>query len=162
VGPQIATFAASIGISTMLVPEQGDATAALWAVCSSQPDDEEVRPHLRIASRRRTKNPPELTVFVTVLDRRAPRMPRLGRSAVVVLAVASGAATSDDLARAAVAAHESGFHIAGVMVADPDPLDKTTGRLLPHERLQQQSLPSRVTGPRPAALRDSSWTGGGS
>jgi capsular polysaccharide biosynthesis protein len=161
-GPQLATFAASIGVSTMLVPRQGDATAALWAVCSSQPGDEEVRPNLRVASRRRTKNAAELTVIVAALDRRAPTMPRLDRAAVVVLAVASGAATSEDLARAAVAAHESGLRIAGVMVADPDPLDKTTGRLLPHERLHQQPLPSRVTGPRPAALRDSSWTGGGS
>ena len=158
-GPQIASYAASIGISTLLVPQQADATAALWAACSSQPTDEEVRPNLRVASRRRSKRPPELTVLVTVLDRRSPRMPRLDADAVVVLAVSSRAASSEDLARAAVAAYESGFHIAGVLVADPDPLDHTTGRLLPHERLQQAPLPSRVTGPRPTSLRDSPWTG---
>lgn len=163
IGPQIASYAASIGISTMFVPEQSDATAALWAACSSQPGEEPVRENLRVSSRRRTKHPVELTVFATVLDRRAPSMPRLDRSSVVlVLAVSAGSASSEDLARTAVAAYESGFRIAGVLVADPDSLDKSTGRLLPHERLRQPPLPSRVTGPRPAALRDSSWTGGAS
>jgi hypothetical protein len=61
-----------------------------------------------------------------------------------------------------VAAYEAGFRIAGVLLADPDPFDKTTGRLLPHERQQQPPLPSRVSGPRPVALRESSWTGGAS
>jgi capsular polysaccharide biosynthesis protein len=161
-GPQIASYAASIGISTRLVPEQGDSTAALWAACSSPASDEQVRSHLRVASRRRTKHPAELTVIVAVLDRRAPRMPRLERTATVVLAVSARAASSEDLARTAVAAYESGFRISGVLVADPDPFDKTTGRLQPHERTQQHPLPSRVSGPRPVSLRDSSWTGGAS
>ena len=159
IGPQLASYAASIGISTRLVPEQGDATAALWAACSSPGGDEEVRPHLKLASRRRTRHAAELTVIVAVLDRRSPRMPRLDRKATVVLAVSSRAASSEDLARAAVVAYESGFRVSGVVLADPDPLDKTTGRLLPHERLQQPPLPSRGSGPRPLALRDASWAG---
>ncbi len=159
IGPQLASYAASIGISTRLVPEQGDATAALWAACSSPGGDEEVRPFLRLASRRRTKQAAELTVIVGVLDRRSPRMPRLDRKATVVLAVSSRAASSEDLARAAVVAYESGFRVSGVVLADPDPFDKTTGRLLPHERLQQPPLPSRGSGPRPLALRDASWAG---
>ena len=158
VGPQLASYAASIGISTRLVPEQGDATAALWAACSPT-GDEEVRPRLRVSSRRRTKHLPELAVRVAVLDRHSPEMPRMDRMTVVVLAVSSRAASSEDLARAAVAAYESGFRISGVVLADPDPLDKTTGRLLPHERLQQPDLPSRGSGPRPIALRESSWAG---
>jgi hypothetical protein len=161
-GPQVASYAASIGISTRLVPEQGDATAALWAACSFPSGDEQIRPHLRVASRRRTKHAAELTVIVGVLDRHSPVMPRLDRTATVVLAVSSRAASSEDLARAAVAAYESGYRIAGVLVADPDPLDKTTGRLLPHERLQQAPLPSRVNGPRPVAWRGSARTGGAS
>ena len=161
-GPQIASYAASIGISTLLVPEQGDATAALWAACSSQPADEPIRPGLRIGSRRRTKNPAELTVLVSVLDRTSPRMPRLDRSAVVLLAVSSRSASAEDLARTAVAAFESRLRIAGTVVADPDPLDRTTGRLLLHERLQQPPLPSRDSGPKPTALRDTGRTGGAS
>jgi hypothetical protein len=159
VGPQLASYAASIGISTRLVPEQGDATAALWAACSSPGGDEQVRPRLRVASRRRTRQEPELAVRVAVLDRHSPQMPRLDRTTTVVLAVSSRAASSEDLARAAVVAYEAGFRVSGVVVADPDPLDKTTGRLLPHERLQQPPLPSRGSGPRPIALREASWTG---
>lgn len=159
VGPQIASYAASIGVSTLLVADQGDATSALWAACSSQPTDEELRTNLTVASRR-IKRPPELTVFVTVLDRRNPVIPRLEPSAVLVLAVSSRAATSEDLARTAVAAYESGFRVTGVVVAEPDPLDRTTGRLLPHERLQQAPLPSRVIGTTPGSLRDSSRSGG--
>ena len=150
-GPQLASYAASIGISTRLVPEQGDATAALWAACSPRTATRRSVPDLRVASRRRTRQAPELTVIVAVLDRRSPRMPRLDRKATVVLAVSSRAASSEDLARAAVVAYEAGFRISGVVLADPDPFDKTTGRLLPHERLQQQPLPSRVSGPRPIA-----------
>jgi uncharacterized protein involved in exopolysaccharide biosynthesis len=161
-GPQLASYAASIGISTRLVPDQGDATAALWAACSTPASDEEVRPHLRVASRRRTKHAAELTVLVAALDRRSPRMPRLDRNVTVVLAVSARAASSEDLARTAVVAYESGFRIAGVLVADPDPFDKTTGRLLPHERMQQHPLPSRVGGPRPISLRDTTRTGGAS
>jgi capsular polysaccharide biosynthesis protein len=161
-GPQIASYAASIGISTRLVPEQGDSTAALWAACSTPGSEEQVRPHLRVASRRRTKHPAELTVIVAVLDRRAPRMPRLERTATVVMAVSARSASSEDLARTAVVAYESGFRISGVLVADPDPFDKTAGRLLPHERTQQQPLPSRAGGSRPVSLRESSWTGGAS
>jgi capsular polysaccharide biosynthesis protein len=161
-GPQLASYAASIGISTRLVPEQGDATAALWAACSSTASNEQVRPHLRVASRQRTRHVPELTVIVGVLDRHDPKMPRLDRNATVVLAVSSRSASSEDLAQAAVVAYEAGFRVSGVLLADPDPLDKTTGRLLPHERLQQPPLPSRVGSQRPVALRDTSWTGGAS
>lgn len=161
-GPQLASYAASIGIATRLVPQQGDATAALWAACSSPAGDEQLRPDLRVASRSRTAHEPELTVIAGVLDRRSPVMPRLDRTAKVVLAVSSRAASSEDLARAAVVAYESGFRISGVVVADPDPFDRTTGRLLLHERLQQRPLPSRAGGPRPVTLREAPWTGGAS
>ena len=160
-GPQIASYAASLGISTRLVPEQQEATAALWAACSST-SGEPLRDHLTVSSRRRTKQVHDLTVVVAVLDRREPRMPRLGRADSVVLAVSSRAFTAEDLARAAVIAYEAGFRIAGVLVSDPDTLDRTTGRLLPHERLQQAPLPSRGGGLRSVASRDGSWSGGAS
>jgi hypothetical protein len=35
------------------------------------------------------------------------------------------------------------------VVADPDAADRTTGRLLQHERAQQAALPSRLTGINP-------------
>jgi hypothetical protein len=70
----------------------------------------------------------------------------LPETSVMVLAVSSGSATAEDLARAAVNTDDAGRRIEGVFVADPDYLDRTTGRLLQHERSQQVVLPTRLTG----------------
>jgi len=66
--------------------------------------------------------------------------------AVVVLAVSSGSATAEELARVAVTADDAGLRIPGMIVADPDILDRTTGRLLRSERTRQLSLPTHLTG----------------
>jgi hypothetical protein len=66
--------------------------------------------------------------------------------AVTLLAVTSGAATPDELAKVALAADRSGHPIDRIVVVDADPLDRTTGRLLPTERAQQVPLPSLMTG----------------
>jgi hypothetical protein len=63
-----------------------------------------------------------------------------------VLAIASGAASAEDLARVAVRADDAGRRIDALVVADPDDLDRTTGRLLHRERAQQVALPGRLTG----------------
>jgi hypothetical protein len=68
---------------------------------------------------------------------------------VTLLAVTAGAATADDLARVALAADDTGHPIARIVVVDPDPLDRTTGRLLPSERAHQVPLPSLMTGSAP-------------
>ena len=90
--------------------------------------------------------------MLTVVDRRQPELERLDDSSVTVLAVSSGTATAEELALAAVTADDAGGRIAGIVVADPDDLDRTTGRLLQHERSQQVPLPTRLTGlPGPAS-----------
>ena len=73
-------------------------------------------------------------------------MSRLPKSAATVLAVSSGTATAEELARTAVNADDAGSRIAGILVADPDDLDRTTGRMLRQERTQQVPLPSHLTG----------------
>ena len=50
-------------------------------------------------------------------------------AAVTVLAVSAGAATAEQLARVAASAADNGRDIAGILVANPDPSDQTTGRL---------------------------------
>jgi hypothetical protein len=60
--------------------------------------------------------------------------------------VTSGTATAEDLARVALAADDAGHPISRIVVVDPDPLDRTTGRLLPTERAQHVALPSLMTG----------------
>ena len=59
-----------------------------------------------------------------------------------VLGVSAGAATAEQLARVALSASNAGVDIGGILVSDPDPADRTTGRLL---QLGQTS------GPRPPA-----------
>jgi capsular polysaccharide biosynthesis protein len=150
-GVQLASYAASAGIRTRLVAAgQGhESAAAPWAAFQVLRDRDEVRPNLNVDTEAATAADEEMTVFLAVLDRREPRLPPALASAVTVLAVAAGSATAEDLARAAVTADDAGSRIDGVAVADPDNLDRTTGRLLQHERAQQVPLPIRMPGVAP-------------
>lgn len=146
VGPQLASYAASVGLTTRLVTAQGHETAAaLWTACSSFARDQEIRRGL-FAGKRRAKASDDVTVEMVVVDRRNPTFMGLDRHAITLLAVASSSVTAEDLARAAVATYEAGSRISGVIVADPDSLDRTSGRLLLQQRLEQLTLPTRLTG----------------
>jgi capsular polysaccharide biosynthesis protein len=150
VGVQIASYAASAGISTRLVASHGhESAAALWAACKLVRDREEVRRNLTVESEPGSPREAEMTVVLAVLDRHEPELLPAPETSVTVLALASGAATAEEVARAAVTADDAGSRIDGVVVADPDNLDRTTGRLLQHERAQQVPLPSRMPGVAP-------------
>jgi hypothetical protein len=160
VGPQLASHAAALGLRTRLVAKQGhESSSVLWAACSTLRRDDEVRPGLHVDTRRR-KGVDDLTVELVVVDRRNPQFVGLDSNSVTLLAVASSSATAEDLARTAVAAYEAGGRISGVIVADPDSLDRSTGRLLLQQRSEQMPLPHRMTGLEPDA-GDSSAQGGG-
>jgi len=146
VGPQLATYAASTGLRTRLVTAQGDdSSAPLWAACARM-EGQAVRPGLSVDSQVRPRTEADLTIAIAVTDRREPSLPVLPDEAVAVLAVSSGSATADELARAAVSLDDAGLRILGMIVADPDVTDRTTGRLLQPERAQEVSLPTRLTG----------------
>ena len=70
-----------------------------------------------------------LVIVVAVVDSRAPAMPDTMRTNATVLGVSAGAATAEELARAAVVASFGGREIAGILVADPEPSDETAGRI---------------------------------
>ena len=151
-GPQLAVFAASLGIPTELVigPRQ-DATATLRAACAVRPAMPSGRSsHLRVSVGEREDADGQpgaaLAVAVAVVDGRAPRVADTMRTTATVLGVSAGAATAEQLARVAVRAADDGRDIAGVVVADPDPADHTTGRLQLPARLAQRRLPTRLTG----------------
>ena len=77
------------------------------------------------------------------------------RTTATVLGVSAGAATAEQLARVAASAAADGREIAGILVADPDPADHTTGRLPQLARPAQRRMPTRVTGvPTIAETRD--------
>jgi len=70
-------------------------------------------------------------------------MPQTVATDTTVLGVSAGGTTADQLARAAVAADADGREVSGILVADPDPADQSSGRTT---RLlaPRRQLPSRV------------------
>ena len=152
-GPQLAGFAASQGIPTALVigPQQDpDATAALRTACAVPPPASSKRPsHLRTAvsdGDAGAYSDAVLTVVVVVVDARSPRMPDMMQTATTVLGVSAGKATAEQLARAAVSAAADSREITGILVADPEPTDRTTGRVAQLPRPTQRRLPTRLRG----------------
>lgn len=124
VGPQLAAFATAIGIpAEVTVDTMHESVAALIAGLRASPsglDDE-----------RDADATDVLHVFVVVADRDAPRLDGTQRSDATVVAVSAGRATAEELARVAVAVTNDRRVVDGIVVADPDELDRTTGRA-PH------------------------------
>lgn len=151
-GPQLACFAASLGIPTALVigPQQDvNVTAALRTACATPPSSGKVANHLR-ASVCDSDHPDlepgtALIVVVAVVDARAPRVPDTMRTTTAVLGVSAGAATAEQLARAAVNAATDGREIAGILVANPQRADNTTGQMPQLAQLIRRS-PTRLNG----------------
>jgi capsular polysaccharide biosynthesis protein len=149
VGPQLAVYAASLGVPARLVigPQQDpDAVAALSAACSTVAAGSRLPGSLQFAVGDLAASGKladgGLTVVIAVADSRNPRLAAGVPATATVLAVSAGAATAEQLARVALSVTSSGVDITGIVVADPDPADRTTGRLL------QLGQPS---GPRPPA-----------
>lgn len=133
-GPQLAAFAASQRIPTVLFigPQQDpDATATLQIACSEAAPANHSGLLRAIVSQDHKGMPPDiaLTVVVVAVDGRSPRIPDTARTATTLLGVSSGAATAEQLARVAVSADAEGSEITGILVADPEPGDHTTGRI---------------------------------
>ena len=147
VAGQLASHTAALGVPTNLTARQRHAAAdALWATSSR---GEEARPGLRVDPRRssvRRGSSSDLLLELAVVDRQQPVLPDLRRADAIVLIVSSGTATEEDLARVAVAAYESGGRFRGIVVADPDSLDHTTGRLLQAQRAVEPPMPMKLTG----------------
>ena len=152
IGPQLAVFAASLGIPTALVvgPQQdANATATLRAACATPPAPSRRLSNLQIvvADHDDADLPGAvLTVVVAVVDGQTPRVADTMHTAATVLSVSAGVATAEQLARVAASAASDGRHIAGILVADPDPTDHTTGRLPQLARPVQRRMPTRTTG----------------
>ncbi len=149
-GPHLAAFAASLGIPTALVigPQPDTKTAAaLRAAASPSPRRSG---HLQVISAEgdNPEQPPDalLTVAVAVVDGQTPQLANLMRTDAMVLGVSAGAATAEQLARIAASAAADDRRVAGILVADPDPADPTTGRLPQLARPTQTFMPTRLAG----------------
>jgi capsular polysaccharide biosynthesis protein len=144
IGPQLAAFASSLGIATRLVPTVGhDRAPTLWACATEHAGP--ARPNLFLGNVPKGEQV-DLTVFLVVVERRLPYLGDTPASAATILSVAAGTATEQELARVAVAVDDAGRRIDGVVVADPDQTDRTSGRHTIAERSSWPALPTRLTG----------------
>jgi capsular polysaccharide biosynthesis protein len=153
-GPQLAIYAATLGIPTELVigPQQDvDATASLRAACAvptALPPESAGELKIVVEDQPCADRQPEaaLSIVVIVVDSRAPRMPETMRTTVSVVGASAGAVTAEQLARVAADAAGDGREIAGIIVADPDPADHTTGRMPQAAPAAHRRPPTRLTG----------------
>ena len=162
-GPQLAAFAATQGIRTTLIVAQQDATvtASLRTACAGLPTSPKWLGNLRVLvsdgdMEGAVNADPEgdvgvhrdatLAVVVGVVDGRNPQLPDTMRSTATLLGVSAGAATADQLARVAVSADSGGREITGILVADPDSADATTGLLPQLGRRAGRRPATRMTG----------------
>jgi capsular polysaccharide biosynthesis protein len=151
-GPQLAVYAASLGIPTALViSPHGDmiAAATLRTACAATPtgsskrsdylrvrvsDGAGVDGHLNAA----------LTVIVVVVDSQTPQVGGTVSTTATVIGVSAGVATAEQLARVATSAAADGRVISGILVADPEATDTSTGRIPPPPRPPQYGSPARM------------------
>jgi capsular polysaccharide biosynthesis protein len=145
VGTQLAAFASSLGIATRLDTAVGhDKAATLWAACAA---DRTAPPRSGLFVGDVLEGEAiDLTIILVVVDRRQPDLGDAPPTAATVLAVAAATATEQELARVAVAVDDAGRRIDGIVVADPDRTDRTSGRRTMDERSRQVALPMRLTG----------------
>jgi capsular polysaccharide biosynthesis protein len=150
-GPQLAAYAAAQDIPTALVvgPQQdAAATATLRTACDTQASARHGLLRVVSSDEADVEIAPDTTlvIVVAVVDSRTPKMPGTRRSDATVIGVSSGAATAEQLARAAVVAATDDREITGILVADPDSDDQTTGRIPQLVRPAQRTLPNRLRG----------------
>lgn len=150
-GPLLAAFASAQGIPTALVvgPQQDmNATATLRTACAAAPSaaGRGRSPQLLVSEDGRLGQlHAAFVVVVTVVDGQDPRIPDTTRTSATVLGVSAGKATAEQLAQAATAASVDGREIYGILVANPDPDDQTSGRI-PRLTAPGRVLPTRVNG----------------
>jgi capsular polysaccharide biosynthesis protein len=145
IGPQLAAFASSLGIVTQLITALGnDQAPTLWAAAAAD-RAAAPRPGLFVG------DVPEgeavdLTISLVVVDRKQPHLGDAPSTVATLLSVAAATATEQELARVAVAVDDAGSRIDGIVVADPDRTDWTSGRHTLDERSRRIALPMRLTG----------------
>jgi capsular polysaccharide biosynthesis protein len=153
-GPQLAAYAASLGIPTAFIlgpPQGAGITAMLHTACATASAQSAEPGRLLIGVRDHEDLPSQplgasLTVVTAVIDAADPRMADTLRTAVTLLGVSAGGATAEQLARVAVSAAADDRQITGILVADPDPADHSMGRLPDLVPTGRRRRTARLTG----------------
>ena len=153
-GPQLAVFAASMGIATALLitpHPDGDVSVALQTAAAAGTGRSA---QLQVAVGELPdgdRAAVALTVVVAVVDEGKPQVADVSPTAVTVLGVSAATVTAAQLARVAVSAADAGRQVTGVLVADPLAADRTTGRLPQLARPGRSQQPTRLTGTKTGA-----------
>lgn len=149
-GPQLAVFAAGLGIPTLLVvgPQQDpNATAALWTA-SRAPSSPKRPSQLQVTvsddGDLDAQPGAQLVIYVVTVDDQVPQIPVAIRSTATVIGVSAGSVTAEQLARVAVSAAVDGREIAGILVADPESSDYTTGYIPQLAQQTRRRMPTRL------------------
>lgn len=152
-GPQLAVFASSLGIPTALVVgphQEPNLTAALQTACAElkqQPGHPQLQTVVADKLDAGAYPGALLAVVVGVADPDKPEVAAMMRTTATVIGVTAGGVTADQLARVAVSIAADDRDITGILVANPDPVDQTTGRIPQLVRMvPQQVVPTRITG----------------
>jgi hypothetical protein len=134
IAPQLAVFAAASGVRTLLVVSGRDpAVASLRQACrAAQLAIKPARPNLWIREAmpgdRVDADVAQLVVTVAVTDQGALDLDS-DRPSTMLLGVSAGTATPESIAAVAAAGAGAKRPLAGVIVANPEPDDGTTGRI---------------------------------
>ncbi|HEY3563130.1 MAG TPA: Wzz/FepE/Etk N-terminal domain-containing protein [Kribbella sp.] len=118
-GPQLAAFAGTVGISTSLVIDQ-----------------HHDKPSGEVA----------LEIHLVLVDRDRPDLDGSEPTTRTIVALSAGTVTAEELARLAVATTAEDRTIDGLVVTDPDPSDRTIGRVAQSQRRSSSRLPTLLTG----------------
>lgn len=159
-GPQFAAFSASLGIPTAFVisaPGDAGVTAALRAACGTARGPVRggmLKLGLDTGADAGGVPGARLTVVTTVVGEESRRLPDVARAHAAVLGATAGSVTADQLAWAATLAAEAGSVVAGIVVANPDPDDKTTGVAPRPAGPARRALPTRHVNGREARTGD--------
>lgn len=149
VGPQLAAFAASLGIRTALVIGPLQNTKQASALNAAVQQSPRRSGHLHVAFAEddsMDQRDAVLTVAVAVVDSRDVEVAAPVRTSAMILGISPGVATAVQLARIAASAAVNGGRVSGILIADPDPADPTTGRLPELGRPAHTKMPTRLTG----------------
>jgi len=84
-------------------------------------------------------------VLVTVVDGTNPQWDKNLPATTTLIGVSAGGATAEQLAATAMKVTGRGREVVGLLVADPDQSDRTTGRI-PQLPRPVPRMPTRLTG----------------
>jgi pimeloyl-ACP methyl ester carboxylesterase len=148
-GPQLAAFAASLGIPTALAvgPSQDpNAAVTLRTACAGwQGSRSNFQALVLDGDGAEMPHDVALTVLVTVVDGTNPRLAAELPTTATLIGVSAGGATAEQLATTAMRVTGKGREVVGMLVADPDHSDRTTGRI-PQLPRPVPKIPTRLTG----------------